>query len=183
MNHQEVDTILRARAILWPNTPLQTGANAPMVRLWQLALADITPAEAELQLVLASRHGAQFPPAPGEVARRALDARARAAGTLAPDVDVAWRYVIEAVRRRGWYAGPPDAWPHPAVEAVARSLGWNRLCLGDEMVTMAHFKTLYLAAAVRTDSEREQTETMTMLSGVANAAALPGPAPDELGTA
>lgn len=180
MNHRAVNDIIKACAILWPAVPFQTLHGEPMVRLWQLALADITMAEAEQVLILASRHGDKFPPAPGEVARRALDARARAAGTLAPDVDVAWLSVIGTVRKRGWYSGPPDSYGHPAVEAAARSLGWNRLCLGDEMVTMAHFKNLYQAAATRTEQQRQEAETMAMLGGVA---ALPAAALGELPTA
>lgn len=183
MTQQEASALIKACTFLWPYSPLQAQYGREMIRLWQLALADITAAEAEYQVVLASRHGDEFPPAPGEVARLALDARARTNGTAAPDVDVAWRSVIELVRSRGWYAGPPDTYGHPAVEAAARALGWNRLCQGDEMVTMAHFKTLYQAASRREEQVRQEGETVTMLTAMVAAGELPAGPPGELPTA
>lgn len=167
MTDQEANTIIQACACFWPTVPLQAEYGPGMLRLWRLALADVTVAEAEAMLVHYSREGHKFPPPPGELARLVLDERARQNGTAAPDVDEAWAWVTGQVAARGWYQGPPTTWPHPAVEAAVRSLGWNRLCHDEEMIAHAHFKAMYAAASRRTESARRMGETLDMLGGPA----------------
>lgn len=172
MNAQEVARLMRARTRLWPNSP--TEVDAESVRLWHLVLSDVALGPAEVVLVNATRRGDTFPLTPGQIVAEVRHEQAKANGTGAPDVDEAWLWLIEDVRRRGWYAGPPDEYPHAAMRLTAKALGWNRLCHGDEMVTYAHFRTLYATALARVEAGAQMADTLTMLTAAADqTAALP----------
>ena len=69
MTEREAADLIRACAHLWPTVPFQAGFGPDMVRLWALALTDVTMAEAERVLVHCSRQGDRFPPTPGVIAR------------------------------------------------------------------------------------------------------------------
>lgn len=173
MNHQEVETLVRAMHRLWPTVPMQAPVDAALVRLWQLVLADIPIDGAELVLVTRSRAGDVFPPKPGEIVRWYHWLSDRAAGVAAPDVDEAWTEVRRVVGRLGWTQGPPSSWSHPAVAAAVAAIGWRELCHGDEMVVRAHFMKLYPTVQQRVETHATVERTFGVL-GPAVAAALPG---------
>lgn len=173
MNHQEVETLVRAMHRLWPTVPLQAPVDAALIRLWQLVLAEIPLEGAELVLVTRSRAGDVFPPKPGEIVRWYYWLSERVTGTAAPDVDEAWAEVRRAVGARGWTQGPPEQWSHPAVAAAVKSLGWTELCRGEESIVRAHFLRLYPTVQQRIESTANVERTFGVL-GPAVAAALPG---------
>lgn len=164
--------------MFWSRERIEVDAES--VRLWHLVLFDVELSAAEVVLVNAHRRGDTFAPSPGEIGAMVRRERARANGTLAPDVDEAWLWVIEDVRGRGWYAGPPDEYPHPAVRLTSKALGWNRLCHGDEMVTYAHFRTLYATALARVEAGEQMDNTLALLTAAAERSALEGGEPSEL---
>ncbi len=165
MNHQETAGLIATVHRLWPTVPFQADAGREMVRSWQVVLADIPIEAAEALLVNIARSGASFPPPPGQIAAQVLATRDDLAGFTAPTADDAWAEVLRLVQSHGWYRGMPTVWSHPAVEQVARSLGWDELCHGDPMVVRAHFLRLYPEAVRRHDATRQRTETFTMLQG------------------
>lgn len=161
MNDREAATLIGACSQLWPNVPMQAQYGPTMIRLWAAVLTDVTIDEAERAVVAHSRSGAQFPPAPGEIARLALDARASASGDLTPDADEAWAEIMAAVSSRGWYRGAPDTWSHPAVAAAVVALGWDEICHGDAMITRAHFVRMFPSIAARSTRDRHDHEMRT----------------------
>jgi hypothetical protein len=165
VNDQETASLLATVQRLWPTVPFQTKVDAAMVRAWQVVLADIPHTAAEALLVNTARAGAAFPPPPGQIAEQVIATRDDLTGSTAPTPDDAWGEVLAVVQRRGWYRGMPESWSHPAVEQVARSLGWDELCHGDPMVVRAHFLRLYPEAARRHTSVRRRDETFSMLQG------------------
>lgn len=163
MTAQEAARIISIVRSLWPTVPFQAEVNADLVTAWQVVLSDVPFDAAQAFLADLSRGGAHFPPAPGELANAVLLAVARAEGRAAPDADQAWAEVEAAVSSRGWYAGPPDAWSHPAVAAGVQALGWGELCHGESMINRAHFMKLYPTVQARTEGDRRLAETLTAL--------------------
>jgi hypothetical protein len=172
VTEQEANLLIQACAQLWPTVPMQAQYGPQMIRMWAVVLADVSLAEAEVVLASCARQGDRFPPAPGVIARGALDARARVQGRTVPDVDEAWAEVSAAVRRRGWYQGE-GTWSHDAVAQIVRAVSWDELCHGDEMVVRAHFIRLYPAVAARAVAAQQLGETMTALTGVVRPVELP----------
>jgi len=170
VTHQDVRNLIAALATLWPNARID--ATPVLLRTWAAVLADIDITEAEAAVVILARSGAAFAPAPGAIVAAVLDMRDRASGDAAPGVDVAWAEVTEAIRSRGWSAGPPESWSHPAIADAVRAVTWRELCLSSPAgVVRAHFLRMYETAAARSLAERREHQALT--AGDVTSRALP----------
>lgn len=159
MNHQEANGLIRLIANAWPTVPFRADDQREMVVAWQMVLRDISLDEAQAVVVDYSRRGDQFPPAPGAIAKHVLDARDRASGAGAPDVDQAFTEVMNGVRQRGLPWGPPE-WSHPAIAAVVQAISWRELCESTNPEAMrAHFFKLYEVGARRDTNDRRSVLT------------------------
>lgn len=176
MNDRDVRTLLALVTNWWPTVPFKTDDMESVAKAWRIVLADITLDEATLVLAEVSRRGVPFPPTPGDVAKRVLDARDRRAGIAAPDVDEAWAEVQQGIRRCGLVAGPPE-WTHTAIAAVVRAIGWRELCMSDNPdVVRAHFLRMYAPAVERVVSD--QRALLALPSSPGDGRALPRHTPD-----
>lgn len=164
MNHQEVHALIGAIHNLWPTVKFAAQTGPDMVRQWQLVLADVPYEAAEVVVVTRARLGDEFPPTPGKLAKHYHDAVAQATGSRAPDADEAWAEVMVGVQRRGFQQGPPT-WSHPAVAAAVQSVSWREICLGETMITRAHFLKLYPAVLARSVNATVQQQTLEALGG------------------
>lgn len=164
MTQREVRDLIALVIHLWPSVPYRNDEHAPLIVSWHLVLTDVALTEATLIVRDAARDGQPFPPTPGAIAKQVLDARDRAAGTLAPDADEAWAEVQRGVSSHGYVNGQPQ-WSHPAIGAVVSAITWRELCLstmGD--VVRAHFLRLYEAAVRRVvaDQRRQSDEAFVL---------------------
>lgn len=146
---RDCQKLVAAWRVLWPSAPWRAEDMPLTVTAWALVLADVTYQEAEAAMIGYARSGAAFPPAPGQLAERALDERSRLNGTRPPDLDLALSevrfYVENRASRRGQ---PPPEWSHPAVAEAVRAIGWPDLCEGGDTVR-AHFRAAYESARSR----------------------------------
>lgn len=164
MNDRDVAQLLAAIDVTWPGAVDRSGAPVELrVRVWSSYLADATIDEAIAAVQTFGLRQDQFPPGPGAVAGVVMDLRQRAAGGSAPAAADAYAEVLDAVRRRGWYVGPP-AWSHPTVASIVAAIGWDELCHGDVMVVRAHFLKLY-DATVRDAAQRTVAAVVTRSIG------------------
>lgn len=162
MNDQETARLLKTIRRLWPTVPMQLSGDPEFVHTWQVVLSDIPFEAAEAFAAVRSRAGDQFPPPPGVIARNVLDTLARVQGSMVPNADEAWQEVRAGIARTGHYS-PPPAWSHPAVTKAVAGIGWRELCLGEEMITRAHFLRIYPAIADRVQSESVIADTFAAL--------------------
>lgn len=155
MTSAEARQIIAAWRVLWPNARWNDDDARLVLAAWSSVMADITYAEAEHALVAISKSGAQFPPPPGQIVQRALEARAALDGTLPPALDLALREVRFYIGQRGAQR-PPERWSHPAIAEAVAAIGWSDLCAGGD-TTRAHFMRAYESARARHLSEPSRT--------------------------
>lgn len=163
MTQEEVAHLLAVVDLTWPTVPDRNAAPALRVVTWHDYLADASVLEARAAVRVFGLRADPFPPGPAAVAAQVMELRARTAGTQAPPVDTAYAMVMDQVRRVGWYRGEPS-WPHPAITATVRALGWDELCHGDVMIVRAHFLRLY-ESAVREVAASAIATTVALSAG------------------
>lgn len=155
MNGRDVARLADIIRVGWPNRQVAHDDLALQNDVWTAALTDFDLAEAEAVITTMLRSGRPHPPGVSEVAGAIHDLREKINGTAAPDSDEMLAEVTRAVQRRGYQAGPPKQWSHPAVAAAVRAIGWRDLCLSDKpSVLRAQLLRAYETAAARVRSER-----------------------------
>jgi len=159
---QDAQKLVAAWRVCWPSAPWRAEDMRLTVNAWATILADVTYDEAEQAMIGYARSGAAFPPAPGQLAERALDERARRAGTRPPDLDQALSEVRHYVTTKGSRRGqPPAEWSHTVVAEAVRAIGWGELCEGGD-TTRAHFRAAYESARARwTLSQTDNRPTLS----------------------
>ena len=174
MTGRDVAALIGTIRRLWPTVPWNVPDTqmAQLVDEWTAVYDGFTLAEVTARLVWCVRNGHTFPPGPATLVSLCLAERDRAAGLTAPDADEAWSEVLDAVRSRGWYYGPPSSWSHTAIAETVRTLSWRVLCHAENMTVLhGQFVRAYKSIVQRAHDERRRTE-MTAL-GTAERPQLP----------
>ena len=158
MNETEVVSLVTLAIASYPSA--QDKDPEPIVKAWQLMLADIPYGIAKAALVRVCR-SSKFFPSIAEIVEAAdsIDPRSEHLPTAAE----AWEEVCQLIRKAG-----PNFIPTYSCDTVrraARAVGWTNLCWGDNPeANRAHFLRLYEAMRSKHKEQRE-FESAIALSG------------------
>lgn len=149
MNKQETAQVLAYMSAAFPHVRVSKETAIVYHDLLQDLTFDQTMATVRDLLATA-----EFFPPPAAIRR----AYAADTGLLAPDPTEAWNEVIGKARTEGRYAR--QEFSHPAITAVAKSLGWYEVCMSTNPETLrAHFLRLY-------ETERTKHDRQIVTEGI-----------------
>jgi len=141
MTRKDVAKLLAFATAALPSVKL-SGAT---VEAWWVLLGDLDAdvAMAALRRVLAVQEIPALP-APGAIRKAA----AELTHPRLPSPEEAWAMVLKAVRQHGHYDPPGGDWDfaYEPVRRAVRAIGWDTICLSEEIgVERAHFMRIYAA--------------------------------------
>jgi hypothetical protein len=157
MTRKEADQVIDRLQSNWPKEQMPAATRATYL----LAIADLDYGLANAATLQAIATRTWFPK-PAELRQIAAELVQSADGK--PSAEDAWDEFYAAARKYGFYQVPP--WSHPAVEAVAKTIGYREYCLSEEAdvtIWRAQFLKAYAAHSERATRQMQMLPQVRQL--------------------